>query len=352
MLTYVLNNHDIPMYQDLYNHIREDITRGILSTNQKLPSKRTLARNNGISTITVQNAYNQLLSEGYIYSVVKKGYYVANLAFIKKLKSDARISLDIKVPKRNTDYEFNLSDNDILPKNFPFSVWSKLMREVMITKRLEVLTPSPTGGVRALREAIAAHLKDFRSMLVDPDQIVVGAGTEYLYGLLIQLLGTDKTFCIENPGYKKLKSIYARYGIKCVYANIDRYGVSVDELTKVQAQIVHISPNHHFPTGITMPASRRYEILSWACMHNDRLIIEDDYDSEFRLSSKTYPTLFSIDESDKVIYMNTFSKTLSPTIRISYMVLPANMTGPFYEKMGFYNCTVSNFEQYLFSARM
>lgn len=349
MLTYVFENNTVPMYEQIYEYLKSDITNGVLKTDEKLPSKRTFARNNGISTITVQNAYNQLQSEGYIYSVSKKGYYVANLSGIRKLHADTRISLDIKLPPVAKACEINLSSNDIKPENFPFSVWSKLSREVMSQKSREVLTPSPTGGIHELREAIAEHLKAFRGMLIDPNQIIVGAGTEYLYGLLIQLLGTNRNYCIENPGYKKLKSIYSQYGADCVYANIDRKGVTVEELNRVKAQIVHISPNHHFPTGITMPADRRYEILGWANETSDRYIIEDDYDSEFRLSGKIHPTLFSIDGCEKVIYMNTFSKTLTPTIRISYMVLPIELANRFYRELSFYSCTVSNFEQYTLS---
>lgn len=349
MLTYVFENNDVPMYEQLYEYLKNDITKGVLKTDEKLPSKRAFARNNGISTITVQNAYNQLQSEGYIYSLSKKGYYVANLCSIRKLKTDTKISLDIKLPPAEEDYEINLSNNNIKPENFPFSVWSRLSREVMSQKSREVLTPSPTGGIFELREAIAEHLKAFRGMLIDPNQIVVGAGTEYLYGLLIQLLEAERNFCIENPGYKKLKSIYSQYGAKCVFADIDRKGIAVHELKRVKAQIVHISPNHHFPTGITMPADRRYEILGWANETTDRYIIEDDYDSEFRLSGKIHPTLFSIDGCEKVIYMNTFSKTLTPTIRISYMVLPIELANRFYRELSFYSCTVSNFEQYTLS---
>ena len=197
-----------------------------------------------------------------------------------------------------------------------------------------------------LIEAIANHLKSFRGMLVDPNQIVIGAGTEYLYGLIIQLLGKDNTYAIENPGYKKLKKIYEQHNIKCRYASMDDDGVTVEGLLKSETDIAHICPNHHFPTGITMPASRRYEILSWANAREGRYIIEDDYDSEFRLEGKPIPTLFSIDACEKVIYMNTFSKSLSPTIRISYMVLPVHLAKEFYRRMSFYSCTVSNFEQY------
>ena len=182
--------------------------------------------------------------------------------------------------------------------------------------------------------------------MVDPNQIVIGAGTQYLYGILVQLLGFDKSYCIENPGYKKLIKIYGQYQIDCHYADIDDQGMTVQGLKNAEADIAHICPNHHFPTGITMPVSRRYEILSWVNEKNGRYIIEDDYDSEFRNSGRPISTLFSIDACEKVIYMNTFSKSLTPTIRISYMALPVHLANRFYEKLSFTSCTVSNFEQY------
>ena len=187
-------------------------------------------------------------------------------------------------------------------------------------------------------------------MLVDPDQIVIGAGTEYLYGLLVQLLGNEKQYCVENPGYRKIVQVYRQYHISCKYADLDEMGMTFEGLRAAGADIAHISPNHHFPTGITMPAGRRYEILAWANERVGRYIIEDDYDSEFRLNGKPIPPLFSMDACEKVIYMNTFSKSLTPTIRISYMVLPVHLINRFYRELSFYACTVSNFEQYTLAA--
>ena len=346
MLTYVFDNSDTPLYEQVYKHIKSDIISGILSPGEKLPSKRSFARNNGISTITIQNAYDQLISEGYVFTVPKKGYYVANINEMSRVPAGTSIKLDIKIPKKPAKFRFDLSNNKINPDNFPFSIWAKLLRETMSDRSRELMEVSPTGGIYELRAAIADYLKSFRGMLVDPDQIVIGAGTEYLYGLLIQILGKNKKYCIENPGYKKLAQIYKQYHIECGFADIDDSGISVDSLHKSGADIAHISPNHHFPTGITMPANRRYEVLAWANEEAGRYIIEDDYDSEFRTNGKPLPTLFSIDACEKVIYMNTFSKSLTPTIRISYMILPVHLANIFYSRLSFYSCTVSNFEQY------
>ena len=347
MLTYNFDNVKIPLYEYIYNCIKNDILARKLKAGQKLPSKRTFAENNGISTITVQNAYDQLISEGYIYTVPRKGYYVANLYGLSTVNKETNISLNIRLPKEKRTDLIDLSDNRMNTDNFPFSIWAKLSRSILSGKSRELMEISPTNGKKELREAIAGHLKSFRGMLVDPNQIVVGAGTEYLYSLLIQLLGNDKMYCLENPGYTKIAKVYTKHQVTCHYVDLDDSGITLKGLRKAEADVVHISPNHHFPTGITMPVKRRYEVLSWANEKDGRYIIEDDYDSEFRISGKPIPTLFSIDESEKVIYMNTFSKSLTPTIRISYMVLPVHLANLFYESLSFYACTVSNFEQFI-----
>ena len=346
MLTYNFEHVDKPLYEYIYDCIKNDILAGKLKSGEKLPSKRSFAQNNGISTITIQNAYDQLISEGYIFTRPKKGYYVADVPMTARSPKDASITLDIKLPPKQEDYAIDLSNNRTNPDNFPFSIWARLMRDTISGRSDELMIPSPTGGTRELRSAIAEHLKSFRGMLVDPNQIVIGAGTEYLYGLLIQLLGYDKVYCIENPGYKKLVQIYAQYKIACRFAGMDECGIKVSALEQTDAQIAHISPTHHFPTGTTMPITRRYEVLAWANEKDERYIIEDDYDSEFRQNGKPIPPLQSIDACEKVIYMNTFSKSLTPTIRISYMVLPVHLANRFYEQLSFYACTVSNFEQY------
>ena len=346
MLTYSLADDDGPLYKSLYSHIKQDIYEGRLKSNEKMPSKRTFAKNLGVSTITVENAYDQLIEEGYMYAVSKKGYFIADITDIAKTKTLVQPSLNIETHEKKEDIEFDFSSNRTESVNFPFSVWAKLMRSVISERKQELLEMPFCGGVEELRNAIASHLFHFRGMTVDKNQIIVGAGTEYLYGLLVKLLGRDSIYCIENPGYKKLKQVYDSNYIRCYFADMDSDGIKTDELRKVNADIVHISPTHHFPTGITMPVSRRYELLAWANESDSRYIIEDDYDSEFRIKGKPIPTLQSIDACGKVIYINTFSKSLTSTIRISYMVLPEKLANRFYEKMSFYSNTVSTFEQY------
>ncbi|MCQ2486538.1 MAG: PLP-dependent aminotransferase family protein [Clostridia bacterium] len=347
MLTYPINqNISIPLYEYLYKCIKNDITSGAIAAGEKLPSKRSFAKNLGVSVITVENAYAALVAEGYVYSQPKRGYYASSIKVIPGPGSiEPNTEKAIEETDTNTffaDYTSNRMDTG----KFPFSTWAKYVRESLSDNREDLLKSPPVGGTLALRTAIAKHLKDFRGMEVSPEQIIVGAGTEYLYGLLLQLLGLDKTYGIEDPGYSKIAEIYKSHGSVCKAVPIDEYGVRSDRLSSLGVDVIHISPSHHFPTGIVMPIGRRYELLSWASESPDRYIIEDDYDSEFRLTGKPIPTLSSIDLQGKVIYMNTFTKSLASTVRISYMVLPGRLMERFRTNLGFYSCTVSNIDQY------
>ena len=346
MLTYLLSADDPrPLYEQLVRSLREDILSGLLPPGTRLPSKRSFAANLGVSSITVEAAYGRLIDEGYVISEPKRGYYVTQLVRTESAHSPSA-DAGIRLPQDPENFRLDLSGNRTPPERFPFSVWTHLLRETVNEKGAALLVPSPCGGLAELRKAISWHLTSFRGMNVDPDQIIVGAGTEYLYGLLIQLLGANRVFCLEDPGYQKIAQIYSSHGVECRWAPMDDAGITVSGLEAAEADIAHISPTHHFPTGITMPIARRYDLLSWAGGRTDRYIIEDDYDSEFRLTGRPIPSLQSIDEYGRVIYMNTFSKSLAPTIRISYMVLPPALANEYYRRLSFYSCTVSTFDQY------
>ncbi|MBQ8748334.1 MAG: PLP-dependent aminotransferase family protein [Oscillospiraceae bacterium] len=336
MLTYQLKKAPgVPLYEALYRCIRSDILSGKLKANQKLPSKRALCANLKVSKITVEAAYNQLLSEGYIRSVEKVGYFVETVTeFAPQLPQKTTLS-----PATGSD-RIDLTANGSI--HFPFSVWSKLQREVVLDLGKKLLLPLPNQGLLELRQAISLHLSQFRGMQADPENILIGAGTDFLYNLLVQLLGRDKTYAVEEPGYGKIRKIYGAAGAKCISAPMDSMGVLPD----LDAQVLHISPSHHFPTGLITPFFRRQALLSWAKQADNRYIIEDDYDSEFRFFAHPLPSMQSMDGGERVIYMNTFSKTLSPSIRISYMVLPRDLMAEFQQKLGFYSCTVPSFEQY------
>ena len=342
MLTYTLDKDKGHLSRELYKALKNDIEGGKLKRGEKLPSKRTFARNCSVSTITVQNAYDQLVSEGYIRAIEKKGYYVSD-----SVAKKSKVSYLVDEDEETTTVELpDLSNNRVNVDNFPFSIWSRIMRKTMGEKQNLLLSPMKTEGVYELRRAISHHLSSFRGMAVSPSQIIVGAGTEYLYSLIIQILGRDRLYALEDPGYMKLERIYNANGVGSIKVELDDKGLSLLSLEKSSADIAHISPNHHYPTGITMPLDRRYEILSWAAKKDERYIIEDDYDSEFRVSRNPVPTFYSLDTSGSVIYMNTFSKSLASTVRISYMVLPDSLAERFRENFSFYSSTVSSFEQY------
>lgn len=394
VITYTFNDTGKDsLYEYLYKCIKQDILHGVLQAGEKLPSKRSFAKNLGVSVITVENAYEQLVAEGYIYSLPKKGFYVNDVkheviqiaAQEDQAAAYQRRSELFSVPEaafgrpaelgrnaefgrpaesegtaeftRNTEpgepagnkkkeYLADFTSNQTLSELFPFTIWTKMIREVLGENQIQLMTNPPCGGIYPLREAIAGYLKDFRGMEVQPEQIIIGAGTEYLYGLLIQLLGQDRIYAVENPGYQKIARIYSSWQVPCEYITMDDAGVNVDELEQKNVDIVHISPSHHYPTGIVMPISRRYELLRWAAKDEKHYIIEDDYDSELRLGGQPIPTLQSIDVSNRVIYINTFTKTLASTVRISYMILPPPLLNRFYKTLSFYSCSVSNFEQY------
>ncbi len=335
MLTYELKKAPgMPLYESLYRCIRGDILSGRLAPGQKLPSKRTLCTNLKVSKITVEGAYNQLLSEGYIRSQEKVGYFVEQVE-----RPEPKAAAPAAEAPPAEEY-IDLTGNG--PARFPFSVWSRLQREVIQDLGEALLWENHSQGLPRLRMAIAEHLGQFRGMQVDPENILVGAGTDFLYNLLVQLLGRDKCYAVEEPGYSKIRKIYAAAGAECVSAHMDAQGVVPESLEN--AQVLHLSPSHHFPTGLVTPLSRRLELLAWT--KEDRWIIEDDYDSEFRFAAHPMPAMQSLDTAGRVIYMNTFSKTLAPSIRISYMVLPGVLMEQFRQRLGFYSCTVPSFEQY------
>ena len=338
MLTYELKKSPgVPLYEALYRAIRADILSGALTEGEKLPSKRALAENLEVSKITVEAAYSQLLAEGYISSREKVGY------FVEKIRHSTAVP--VAAAAEESAEEGCLVD---LTRNgsaqFPFSTWSRLQRTVMLDYGEKLLLPLPNRGVPELRQAIADHLAGFRGMRVDPENILIGAGTDFLYNMIVQLLGRDKIYALEEPGYDKTRKIYAAGGARCCSAEMDAFGVRAESLAG--AQVLHISPSHHFPTGIVTPVSRRLELLRWAEAGEDRWIIEDDYDSEFRFHAHPVPAMQSLDRQGRVIYLNTFSKSLAPSIRISYMVLPEKLMQRFRRQLGFYSCTVPSFEQY------
>ena len=345
MLTYDLTSTGLPLYDALYRAIKQDILVGRLRPGEKLPSKRALAQHLRLSVVTVQNAYAQLVAEGYLYSREKSGYFVEDVGG-GPAEAPAAVSTLVAAPVEKTEWFADFVSNSIAAEDFPFSVWSKTMRSVILEREKDLLAPMESTGTLELRTAIADHLAHERGLLAKPEQIVVGAGTEYLYTLVVQLLGRERLYAVEDPGYGKISMVYRANGVRSCAVPLDSQGLSPRALAESGADCVHISPSHHYPTGIVMPIARRRELLHWAAQAPERYIIEDDYDSEFRFAGRPIPTLMGTDENGRVIYMNTFSKSISPSIRISYMVLPPALLRRFRQELGFYSCTVSGFEQY------
>lgn len=325
------------LYEEVYEEIKNNILSGKLKKGERLVSKRSLAEQFGVSVVTAENAIAQLIAEGYITAVQRSGYYI-QYSGDGVVASDTE-SFSEEIPKDNTP----LSG---VAQLFPFTVWSRLMRTVILEQDSRLLKPVTNGGVYELRAAISDYLRRCRGMNVPPSRIIIGSGSEYLYNLIIQLLDRRLTYGVENPCYDKPVRIYGLNGVKLSHIDMDEQGILVPSLKESTVNVIHISPAHHFPSGAVMPISRRSGIMKWAEEKKDRYIIEDDYDSEFRRTGLPVPTMFSMDNSGRVIYLNTFSQTIAPSVRISYMCLPEELMEKWNERLGFYSCPVPAFEQY------
>lgn len=359
MLTYPLDERgEDTLYGYLYQCIRRDIEAGAISADEKLPSKRALAKHLGVSLITVEGAYTQLVAEGYVRSEPRRGYFANPLMRIgeavrlekppvhKAMEGEYARAATVDFPEVEPPLLADLASGSVASEMFPSAVWAKTLRD-MLSHESErtLLCESPSMGIRRLREALCFHLRAFRGLEASPDQIVVGSGAQTLYGLIVQLLGRKKSFAIEDPGYPRLTSIYESNDVHLSHIPLDAQGINVAALRASRAEVVHLMPSHQFPTGLVTPISRRYELLGWANDAPGRYIVEDDYDCEFRLAGRPIPTMRSIDAGERVIYANTFSRSLGPAFRIAYLVLPSHLAERFRNELGFYSCTVSTMEQ-------
>ena len=346
MLTYPLPLPGKSLSQSLYACIREDILSGRLSAGEKLPSKRALAEHLQVSKTTVENAYYQLTAEGYVCSAAKRGYFVEQV--------ERRLPRSAPVPVRKAEILppalTDLSRGSAVPGLFPFSVWAKLGRRVLSDRQEALLEPVPFQGTGALRLAIARYLGEERGLSIDPENMVIGAGSEYLYGLLVRFFGPELRYGVEDPGFPKIRKIYRANSAQCVPIPLDGKGVRMSSLEEAAVRVLHITPSHSYPSGQVTPLQRRQELLAWAEEGPGRYIIEDDYDCEFRFEGRPIPPLLSIDGGHRVIYLNTFSRSLAPSMRISYMVLPPELMAAFREKLGFFSCPVGGLEQYILAS--
>lgn len=325
-----------PAYIQLYDQLKNDIIKELYPYNTKIPSKRLMAAETDLSTVTVEHSYSLLADEGYIESRERSGYFV-----IFRKDAGFAASADRK--------EFVapavapvISD---LPA-FPLSVLKRTMRSVMNDYGEAIMERSPNYGTKELREAIRRYLARSRGIEADIDQIIIGSGSEYFYGMLVEFFGRNIIYAIENPSYKKIEQVYTACDVKLEKLPLGADGIKSSALNKTHAGILHISPFRSFPSEVTATASKRHEYLRWASVQN-RYIIEDDFESEFSVSGKPEETLFAQSENDNVFYMNTFSKTVSTSLRAGYMVIPLKCREEFRNKLGFYSCTVPTFIQFV-----
>ena len=353
MLTYNLDERGgIPIYEFLYQRLRDDISRGVPGPGKRLPSRRMLAEHLGVSVITVENAYRQLEAEGYISIQPRRGAYVSadmipQASLVKGGWREAPGGFlsgpggGAEAPRKWT---LDLSGNHVDPSGFPAATWARLARRILSEKQNALLEPIPHQGLPEPRRAIADYLRAFKGMNIRPEQVVIGAGAEYLYLLIAQLLGPEKIFALEDPGYPKISMVYRKCGAGQVLIPADEQGMNIDILSKSHAAAAHLSPAYHYPTGAVTPIGRRRALLKWA-ETSGAYLIEDDFDSEFYAAGRPIPTLQSIDRAGRVLYLNTFSQTISPAMRIGYLILPPELLNIYQRELGFYACTVPALEQ-------
>ncbi len=334
-----------PVYTQIYKYIRNEIENGRLGCQDKLPSTRALANHLSVSRNTIDMAYGQLMDEGYIESAPKRGYFVCDIS-TNLLPIDASANPAARDMPVTPAWEFEFSPYGVDLENFPYSTWRKTMRDILYDERNTHLFESGhRQGDLEFRQAIAAYLHQSRGVLCTPEQIIVGAGVDYLLLLLSQILGPSTVFAMENPSYMQAWRILTHLNFNVIPITLDKYGIDTKKLLLSPANVAYVTPSHHFPMGIVMPIGRRQELLSWAAQKEERFIIEDDYDSEFRYKGRPIPSLQGIDTRQKVIYLGTFSKAIAPSMRISYLVLPPRLLQIYKERCSFYSNTVPRTEQ-------
>lgn len=375
----------------LYRCLKEDILSGRISAGERLPSRRALAEHLGISVVTVQAAYSELLSEGYLSSRERSGYYVMELKLpggTKRRRTSAyaanagrapvRAGAEADETGRQSAYDRQPSgmpagpETNAVPKtkagaergayrydeggeapavDFPFTPFLRIVREVLNDYRDKLISRPPNAGTPELRQAVSDYLRRYRGMDASPEQIIIGSGSEYLYGFLAQLFDKRIVYAIEAQSYRKIRLVYSAYARPYELLPMDEYGVSTEGLRNSQAGVLHVTPFHSYPTGITAPAAKRYEYIAWAKERN-AFIIEDDFESEFSVRRKPLETIYAMDDSASVIYVNTFTRSLAPAMRVGYMVLPKRLLGQYKQSLGFYSCTVPSLDQYVLAEYM
>jgi GntR family transcriptional regulator / MocR family aminotransferase len=335
----------IPLYVQLYEYIKQEIQNGTIKQEAKLPSKRKLSHYLGISQNTIQTAYEQLCAEGYVESKPRKGIFVTK--FVDELFCSQVLNTKLNRNERlekELEYVIDFSIGKIDLDYFPYTLWRKLTIQSLYSDQRNLLLIGDAQGEQCLREEISKYLFQSRGVRTSADQIIIGAGTQFLMTLLCMLIGKQYKYAVEDPGFHRTRCVFKDQGIDVYPVPINNEGICIEELSKSTARVVYVTPSHQFPYGMVMPISRRMELLKW-CEERNGFIIEDDYDSEFRYKGKPIPALQGLDTKGNVIYMGTFSKSLIPSIRISYLALPPILMRKYQEHYKVYKQTVSRLHQ-------
>ncbi|QCJ41317.1 PLP-dependent aminotransferase family protein [Bacillus sp. S3] len=340
-----------PLYIQLYNLIKKEIQAGKIEPGEKLPSKRKLSLHLGISQNTIETAYEQLLAEGYVESVQRKGVYVKELNRDLFLPMHDVANMTKEIKDENIQYDVDFSHGAVAIEHFPYPIWRKLTVQSLFEEESSYFLNGDPQGELPLREAIAKYLYQSRGVRCEANQIIIGAGTQYLISLLTIVIGRDRIYSMENPGFHRTREVFKDQGVRLKPIPLDQEGINLTQLVKSKANVTYVTPSHQFPNGMVMPISRRMELLQWA-EGEGRYIIEDDYDGEFRYKGKPIPSLQGLDHNGKVIYLGTFSKSLIPSIRISYMVLPDSLLEKYNQHFTIYKQTVSRLHQHTLSQFM
>ena len=338
-----------PLYEQIYKYIKNDIQSGGLPFGKRLPSTRKLAKFLQVSRTTVDMAYEQLVSEGYIEALPCKGYFVCELEGIYRIETEQVSKIRAREQEKDS-FAYDFSPHGVDLNSFPHNAWRKLSKNVLLEENKLLFQLGDPQGEWALRSTIAEYLHQARGVQASPEQIIVGAGNDFLLLLLCSMFGTGKTIAMESPTYRKAYELFRNLSNQVEIVEMDESGMRVDLLAGTGAQIAYVMPSHQYPLGIVMPVKRRMQLLAWAAEEEGRYIIEDDYDSEFRYKGKPIPALQGYDRHDRVIYIGTFSKSLAPAIRVSYMVLPKHLLQLYQEKGRMISSTVSRVDQMLIEA--
>ena len=337
-MNYPIQRHGSqPAYLQLYQFLREDITEGNYSFGSRIPSKRLLAEENQVSVVTAEHALSILAEEGYIEARPRSGYYV-----IYRSSDFSGHTGSVPVEAENRPSQARIPEKDAVV--FSFSVLARTVRRVLLDYSEELLVKPPNSGCEFFRDEISRYLARSRGLKVHRDQIVIGAGAEYLYGLIGQMFREEKQIAVEDPSYDKIRSVYQALGLACDLLKLGGDGIRSAELARTKARILHVTPFHSYPSHVTASVSKKKEYLRWA-RERQGYLIEDNYDSELTISRKAEDSLFAMSDGDRVIYINTFSKTIAPALRVGYMILPVSLSEPFCQSLGFYSCTVPVLDQ-------